>query len=141
MAEPALRDPRRPRHWKQRFDPAMRFVFRRATNYASRAYKPGDPIPEELATHKGRLRRLWNARRIQLEWCPNSQTGTRFPPELRHQKIIEAIGQLDPDNPELWTKSNPPKPKVEAIEAILGFDISGLERDQGFEAWQAAQEA
>jgi hypothetical protein len=49
------------------------------------------------------------------------------------QKITDAIKTL---NPEDFTVGG--KPKVEAIEATLGFDISAQERD---DAWQACQEA
>lgn len=49
----------------------------------------------------------------------------------REQAIAEAIGQLDPENPDHFTKGG--KPEVAAVEAITGFDISAKERDQVWE--------
>ena len=51
-------------------------------------------------------------------------------------RLVEAIGDLDPDDKELWTAAG--VPKVEAIEEVLGQDITGPQRD---EAWKAYQEA
>jgi len=41
--------------------------------------------------------------------------------------IREVIAHLDPDDESLWTKSG--KAKTEAIEAMLGYQISAAERD------------
>lgn len=52
--------------------------------------------------------------------------------------ILEAIAQLDPGASVHWTKTG--KPKVSAIEAIAGLDISGAERDAAWAAyaeWEA----
>lgn len=49
------------------------------------------------------------------------------------QQITDAIKTL---NPEDFTGGG--KPKVEALEASLGFDVSATERD---DAWQAYQDA
>ncbi len=48
--------------------------------------------------------------------------------------IIEVIKLLEPDDPELWTGSG--KPKVEAIEPILGRSITGGERDVAWDKYQ-----
>lgn len=50
--------------------------------------------------------------------------------------LVAAIGQLDPENHDHWTKAG--KPDVAALEAILGRDISADDRDA---AWQRAQDA
>jgi hypothetical protein len=49
------------------------------------------------------------------------------------QQIVAAIGNLNPETD--FTGGG--KPKVEALEAVLGFDISAEERDA---AWQASEE-
>lgn len=46
-----------------------------------------------------------------------------------------AIRALTPGNPEHWTKAG--KPRVRALEAQLGFDISAADRDA---AWQEIQD-
>lgn len=52
-------------------------------------------------------------------------------PEERLAAITTAIGMLDEKDPELWTKYDG-VPQVKAIENILGYDISAMERN---EAW------
>ena len=51
-------------------------------------------------------------------------------------RIRDAIGRLDPKNPEHFTTGRDPKPRVEAIEAILGTDITAGQRDA---TWAAVQ--
>lgn len=64
-----------------------------------------------------------------------AQTGGKNPPPPpdpdRQQKIIEAIGQLEKQNQELWTKDG--KPQVPAIEEILGDNITAAERNDAWE--------
>ena len=58
-----------------------------------------------------------------------SSSGDGDPPrdEARNDAIWAAIKRLDPKNLEHFTKGN--VPKVEAIEAITGFQVSAGERD------------
>lgn len=49
--------------------------------------------------------------------------------------IAEAIGKLDKDKVENWTKGG--VPQVGAIEAALGYEISAGERDAAWTAFQA----
>lgn len=72
---------RRLRHWKQRYQPGARFVFSRQTRWGDRAYEPGDLIPDDLAGNRNRLRRLWDARRIELEVFEAPDVGTGQPPD------------------------------------------------------------
>lgn len=51
-------------------------------------------------------------------------------------EIVEAIGKLDPDNPEHWTTGN--KPQVVILEGILGKQISAADRDA---AWATMPES
>lgn len=41
--------------------------------------------------------------------------------------ITDAIGALEPGNPDHWTKAG--KPRVKALEERLGHDISAADRD------------
>ena len=86
------------------------------------AYLPGDPV--ELADD---IAAALLADGVVLEPETAAQD--------RKARIIAAIGELDPDNPEHFTKGG--KPEVKALEAILGFDITAAERDA---AWAAFQE-
>lgn len=56
-------------------------------------------------------------------------------PAIRIASIVNAIGELDPDNDEHWTgEGDRRKPQVKPLEAILGWDITGAERDEATEA-------
>jgi len=57
------------------------------------------------------------------------------PTSVTEAQIVEAIGQLDPDNSEQWTKGN--KPKTDVLTDLLGTDISAAERDAAWETHQA----
>lgn len=50
-------------------------------------------------------------------------------------RLINAIGQLDRENPEHYTKSG--KPQIDALKSSIEDEVSGAERD---EAWQMFQE-
>lgn len=54
----------------------------------------------------------------------------------RPQTVEEAIERLDPDDPTLWTSSG--LPRVEALEELLGRDVSAAERDEAW-AWISAR--
>jgi hypothetical protein len=55
-------------------------------------------------------------------------------PKERLAAITGAIGQIDPNNQDLWLKDG--KPSSEAIVAVLGWTISAAERNV---AWAALQ--
>lgn len=55
----------------------------------------------------------------------------------RMARIREAIGGLDRDDSALWTGAG--IPKVEAIETVVGFNISAAERDAAWEALSAGK--
>ncbi len=59
-------------------------------------------------------------------------------PEARAHAILEAIGQIDPEDAEAWTGSG--RPKTEALEAVLGWKPTGAERDSVFKTWKEMQE-
>lgn len=71
---------------------------------------------------------------------PANEGGSTTPtkptdPEEMTAAIVEAIGKLDKDSAEAWTKGG--APQVSAIEAELGFQISGEQRDQAWAKIQA----
>ena len=49
--------------------------------------------------------------------------------------VADAIAQLDSEDSSLWTSQG--KPQVDALENVLGRDVTAKERD---EAWDAFQE-
>lgn len=53
----------------------------------------------------------------------------------RQLLIIEAIKSLDNSDDSLWTEEN--LPRVDAIESVLGGNISEEERDQAYAAMEA----
>ena len=57
--------------------------------------------------------------------------------ETRHGAIVDATGRLDPEDPSLWSgRGKSRRPRVAAIEAVLGHDITAAERDA---AWATVQ--
>ena len=51
----------------------------------------------------------------------------------RQAAIVEAIGKLDPENPDHYTKSG--KPDIAVLGSLTGFDdITAAERDAAFAA-------
>ena len=75
---------------------------------------------------------LWDAAPEAPPPAPEDPPAPEAPtdPAERLDAIVVAIQSLDEVDPELWTKGG--KPQVSAIEAVLGWEISGAERD---EAW------
>ncbi len=57
-------------------------------------------------------------------------TQRQDPKPLTEAEIVEAIGRLNPDNKDHWTKGN--KPELAALENILGQRPTSAERDTAF---------
>ena len=57
---------RKLRHWRQRFNPNVDFIWRRRTPFGNQLYEPGDPIPKLLQENKAKLRRFWESQWIEL---------------------------------------------------------------------------
>lgn len=53
------------RHWRQKFDPNGKFVFRRSVFFLDRQYEPGDPVPAEAKNMGAKLMNMWNANFIE----------------------------------------------------------------------------
>lgn len=73
-----MRKVRKLRHWKQRFNPNARFIWRRPTTFFGTLYEAGTEVPEGLVTG-AKLRRFWESQRIELFEFedPNVATGQR----------------------------------------------------------------
>lgn len=54
------------RHWKQQFEPGAKFIWRRKSKWAGVTYESGTPLDPEIIPNKAKLRRLWEAGRIEL---------------------------------------------------------------------------
>ena len=63
--------------------------------------------------------------------------GCSFAAASVDQEIVTAIGTMDKNAAVLWTKDG--RPKVGAIEAAMGRDISGADRDLAWAAYQACE--
>ena len=115
---------RRRRHWRQRFEPGLRFIFRRPCTLGGTRYGTGDPVPDSVGSRL--LRKMWNSQRIELsDWTD--------PPVhvSREAKIDAAVAQVMDGPAEGRTDAG--KPRVKAIETILGFDITMADRDAAME--------
>ena len=76
---------RKLRHWKQRFNPNVDFIWRRRVVFGNETYEPGEPIPKLLQENKAKLRRFWESHWIELaEFEPRDvstgQVGHDLPP-------------------------------------------------------------
>ena len=87
---------RKLRHWKQRYSPNAAFICRRRMTWSGRVYEPGDPIPQELSNNKGKLRRFWESRWIELAEfsgdSPDDITTGSFQPSLPAGAVLEQRG-------------------------------------------------
>lgn len=71
-----MRKVRKLRHWKQRFNPNARFMWRRNTTFDATVFEAGTEVPEGLLS-RVKIRRFWESKRIEL-WefeDPNVATG------------------------------------------------------------------
>ena len=125
------RGPTRLRHWKQRFDPTARFVFRRATAWGGEAFKPGDIVPDSLAQNTRRLRIMWDARRIALYKFPSVDVATGQTVLSDVEQIARAIREMDTSDLSLYTSSG--LPRVDALEAAVGKPITAAQRTEALE--------
>ena len=123
---------RRRRHWKQRFDPDARFVFRRPCRLGTTDFAVFDPVPEGLDPRL--LRKLWNANRIELEAFVAPAL-----PISREGRLVEAIAALDAKDSSHFTKTG--LPRVEVLEERLGHDIAAAERDAAWASFLERRDA
>lgn len=82
------------RHWKQRFNPNARFIFRKQTRWdGSTTFQPGDEVPPGLLPpHK--LRRFWEAGRVELaEFDEPRDVSTGFNHAEDNPERAQALGE------------------------------------------------
>lgn len=130
-----MRQVRKLRHWKQRFDPNAKFIWRRPVNWAGEKVKPGTVIPEALAENRVKLRRFWEARTIELAEfeAPDVLTGQAAAAPYK-ASAVTLIGHDD------WpSEINVDGQDPLALGAVVewAFDNSGL----SFEEWNASDDA
>lgn len=63
-------------------------------------------------------------------------SGTPPDPDARQAAIVDAIAQLDADNPDVWLRDG--KPDAAALAEITGWTVSAAERNA---AWASVQTA
>ena len=76
----------------------------------------------------------WNAQRIELAHFVPPVGPKLAGPVDRAMIIRDAVEALDPNDATLFTQSG--KPTVQAVELVLGFDITADERDEAYEAYR-----
>lgn len=57
---------RKLRHWKQRYDPNAKFVWRRSVTWDGEPVAIGSEIPASLAGNRAKLKRFWASNIIEL---------------------------------------------------------------------------
>lgn len=86
------------RHWKQRFDPKARFVWRKDTDWGEQHFGAGTVIPDEIIEEMGRakLRRFWESHFIELAEFdePDVMTGI-VPPSTEVEVPIEPSATVE----------------------------------------------
>lgn len=53
------------------------------------------------------------------------------------EKLVEAISQLDPENPEHYTGKG--VPQLEALQTLVGVKVTAAQRDEAFKAFSEQQ--
>ena len=108
---------RKLRHWKQRYDPNARFICRRRMRWGGRVYESGDPIPAQLATNKGKLRRFWEAGRIELaEFATSGAAPRRDKPRLPAGAALDRRGSW-----RIVTLADGTEQRANGLEAYRGL--------------------
>ena len=69
---------------------------------------------------------------------PLHRAGIRAEVEARHAAIVAAARGLDPEDSSLWTgRGKSRHPRVDALEAVLEYDVTAAERDA---AWATVRD-
>lgn len=98
-----------------------KFIARGPVTVQGRDYRGGDTFEAELADVAGQ----------DAEQLGGADKTVPTDKNERLAAITAAIGQLDPNDPDLFLKDG--KPKIEAIAAITGWLVSAKERDAAWE--------
>ena len=83
------------RHWKQRFDKNVSFVWSRSILFGGSYTKVGEIIPDVLSKNPIKLKRFWESRVIELKdfKAPDVQTGQteKDTPKIKQTKLDNEI--------------------------------------------------
>lgn len=109
----------------------MKYKVKSAIRHDGKDYREGDLIP--LSTEEAEA--LLEAGAIEAAGDGKDDDAPDAGGDDPLAEIARAIRSLDRDNPELWTGSG--KPRTDAIEAVIGRDISAGERDAAWELIEA----
>lgn len=121
LATVALRE-----KWVKKYDPAK----------AERQAKAARRKAEEKAEKEKAKAAPWPGHENDEPGQDEEQDAAEQATSERLDRIADAIGQLDTaHDAALWTEAGPPR--VDALEDILGHDITEAERDEAWAVYQA----
>lgn len=127
---------RRLRHWKQRFDPKAKFVWRTAKLFNSEMTVPGEPLPKDFVDNprnRNKIRSLWEAGMIELaqfDEVTNVLTGERKSATV--EATIDPADLLVKDGNK-WTVTGSDetfRTKKEAIAHAETLPAAGVEKSE-----------
>lgn len=103
------------RHWRQRFEPNARFIWRRRINWNGEWTTPGEPIPDDLANNPKKLRVLWDTHRIEIaQWDEEVEAEPVGESAADDAPITEPEADDDPPSDEPEADDTPPvEPEVD----------------------------
>lgn len=104
--------------------------------HSGKEYAVDDELGVESEAEAERLKGLGVARYKNPGDDKSAGESDTDPKQL--DDVVEAIGQLDPDNEDHWTQAN--LPEVGALKEILGRNVTGAERDAAWERYQEEAE-
>lgn len=99
------------------------YTVKTAVEHDNERFEPGTPIvlDEEVAEA------LVTANAIEVDGNAHANTDAPTDPQERLAAIAQAIGQLDPDDTDLWLKDG--KPDTNAITEVTGWTVTAAERN------------
>lgn len=123
---------RRLRHWKQRFDPNAKFVWRTVKLFGGKETVPGEPLPEDFVNNprnRNKIFRLWEAGMIELaefKAVKNTLTGER------EEATIDPVDLLVKEGNK-WTvigSDETFRTKKEALAHAQTLEPAGVEKSE-----------
>ena len=125
------------RNWRQKFDPSTAMIFSRPVRVDQEVFEAGDPVPTTWPARY--LRRLWDNEKIEMAEYEAPDRPRLASGEDRPALIAGGIETLDANDIFLWTATG--KPRVDALEKAVGFDITAAERNAAWKAHRKKPEA
>ncbi|SDH91887.1 HI1506-related protein [Roseospirillum parvum] len=117
--------------------PTLTITARRAHRRAGLAH-PTETVSHPAGTFSQlQLRQLRADPELVVVEPPDTDTTDPATATDGATDLLAAIGQLEPGNPDHWTKDG--RPDARALAAVVRREVSAAERDAAWEAHQAAQ--